>query len=111
MKRMEKEILTSGIRLMLLWSVCFALAACSTMTTTTGTSIRSKTEAGEILYQVNEEPAWLTEAELISRLGMRCSSPKVLMSYFLRLSRPRNGSAMPRSPRREAPTRSLPTHL
>jgi hypothetical protein len=68
---MAREILTSGIRMMILGLLCLAVAGCSTTTTTTGTSIRSKTEDGETLYQVNEEPAWLSEVELINRLGKR----------------------------------------
>ena len=61
----------SETRRMLLGLVCLALAACSATSTTKGVSVRSKEEKGEILYQVNDEPAWLTEAELIHRLGRK----------------------------------------
>lgn len=57
------------IRGALLGLLCLATAACSTVTTTRGASVRSKTENGETFYQLNGEPAWLTEAELIHRLG------------------------------------------
>ena len=50
-------------------ALLLALAACTSTTTTTGLSIASKEEGGQTFYRVNDEPAWLTEAQLVERLG------------------------------------------